>query len=423
MAAEVRAGRGAVEWSVSALLADMERRLGLTVTGLALLAVAVIGWFIAHGLGGRTLYLLAYATVAMIGVGLYLARRRRPVTAARSELNRRARVGQTLPVELVLSATGKVTSFRIEEQLPETLGRSVVVPVSSIRPGSDLTHRYTIRPALRGIFTVGPLTAEFTDPMGLAKRRQELVGTTEIIVHPNVEEVLDRPLTRAFEDPPMRPPRSRPWPEGFEFYGMRDYVPGDDLRRVVWRAFGRTERLLVREFEQGISDRIAIVLDTDESWHSPGYPSDTFETAVRIAASVGVRHIRDGMTVRLETNYDPLGRFRGPRARLPFLDELARARTGREPLAEAMARLARSGRRDDHVVLVTSHFDAQSAASANLLVNDGASITVCAIVWEESDPVTLRRAHEIGAQVVQLRPGASLRGAFRASLQSNARGR
>jgi uncharacterized protein (DUF58 family) len=423
MATAVETERAGLRTGGSGLLATLERTLGLTLSGLILLGVAVVGWFLAHKFGGRSLYLLAYATVAMLVVALFLARRRRPVSASRSEINRRARVGQILGVEITLQATGRVTSFRVEEQRPEALGRPVIVPVPSIRPGQDIVHRYTLRPTLRGVMTLGPLTAEFTDPMGLAKRHQELVPATEIIVHPNVEELLDRPLTRAFEDPPMRPPRSRPWPQGFEFYGMRDYVPGDDLRRVVWRAYGRTDRLLVREFEQGISDRIAVVLDTDESWNSPGVPSDTFETAVRVAASVGVRHIRDGLTVRLESNPQTLGNFRGPRSRLTYLDELARVQPSSEPLSMAMERMARSDRRDNHVVLVTSHFDQQSAASAHLLINDGASFTVCAIVWEEADIMTMRRANEIGAQVVQLRPGASLRGAFRASLQSNSRGR
>ena len=73
----------------------------------------------------------------------------------------------------------------------------------------------------------------------------------------------------------------------------------DDVRNIVWRAYARTGKLMVREFEQGISDRISIVVDTDLEWHSPGVPSDTFETAIRVAASVGVRHIRDGFAVRL----------------------------------------------------------------------------------------------------------------------------
>lgn len=411
----------AVRAPATGLVARVERASGLTLTGMAVIGVAGIGWLAAHAWGGRDLYLLAYAALLMVAVGVYMARRRRPVTAERSAVARRARVSQVLDLELRLEATSRVTTFRIEEQIPPLLGRTVVLPVPAITPAEPVTHRYTIRPSLRGVYTIGPLTAEFSDPMGLARRRQVLAEPVEVIVHPNVEEVLDRPLTRAFEDPPLRPPKTRPWPQGFEFYGMRDYQRGDDLRRVVWRAFARTDRLMVREFEQGISDRVAVVVDTDVDWHSPGVPSDTFETAVRAAASVGVRHIKDGFSVRLEANYESLGGFRGPRSRLPFLDEMARLRLQEEPLSDAMDRLARSGRRDAHVVVVTGHFDPQSAARANLLIKEGASITVCAIVWEESDPVSIRRAREIGAQVVQIKPGASMAGVFRASLQTDTR--
>jgi hypothetical protein len=100
---------------------------------------------------------------------------------------------------------------------------------------------------------------------------------------------------------------------------------------------------------------------------------------------------------------------------------MARLRLGKEPLSAALETLVRGSRRDSHVVLVTSRFDAESAARANLMIAGGASFTVCAIIWEESDPVTLRRAREIGAQVVQVKPGASITGVFRASLQTNLR--
>ena len=49
---------------------------------------------------------------------------------------------------------------------------------------------------------------------------------------------------------------------------MREYAPGDDLRRIVWRAQARTGKLMVREAEQGITDHITIILDTDRGTHS-----------------------------------------------------------------------------------------------------------------------------------------------------------
>src|SRR5260221_6736502 len=103
--------------SPSRLLALVEECTGLTVSGLAVLVAAAIAWFVAHLYGGRDLYLIAYAAVAVVVVAAVLARRRRPVTAERSELVRRARVGQSLDVEVLISATSRVTTFQIEETL------------------------------------------------------------------------------------------------------------------------------------------------------------------------------------------------------------------------------------------------------------------------------------------------------------------
>jgi uncharacterized protein (DUF58 family) len=127
----------------------------------------------------------------------------------------------------------------------------------------------------------------------------------ELLVHPRVENVSDRPLTRQFEDPPIRPPVSKPWPSGLEFYGMREYAPGDDLRRIVWRAYARTGKLMVREAEQGITDRITIVLSTDRGAHSRDAEglSESFEAGVRAAASLGVKHLL------LQFRRDDLGRM------------------------------------------------------------------------------------------------------------------
>jgi uncharacterized protein (DUF58 family) len=50
-----------------------------------------------------------------------------------------------------------------------------------------------------------------------------------------------------------------------EFAEYRKYVPGDDLRRLDWRAFGRTDRYYVKEFEADTNLRCCIILDTSGS--------------------------------------------------------------------------------------------------------------------------------------------------------------
>src|SRR5438552_1375159 len=95
--------------SPAGALAAVERRIGLTATGLAAIVLAIAGWFAAHHFGGRALYLFVYTAAVIVLVAVYLARRRRPVRAERSELAHRARVGQHLDVEITLTSSTRVT--------------------------------------------------------------------------------------------------------------------------------------------------------------------------------------------------------------------------------------------------------------------------------------------------------------------------
>src|SRR5437899_2622965 len=104
------------------LLGELERRFGVTPAGLILVLLAVGGWILGRVLGGRAAYLLAYGGLGLFGGAILIARRRRPVSAERSELARRARVGQKIDVTLSLTAARRVTTFRVEEQLHPHLG-------------------------------------------------------------------------------------------------------------------------------------------------------------------------------------------------------------------------------------------------------------------------------------------------------------
>jgi uncharacterized protein (DUF58 family) len=393
--------------------AGLLERAHLTVMGAGAVGVIVLGWLAARVVGARTLYLMVYAAAAMVGLGWLASRRKLGLDVVRSEVPARSREGQTVSVELTLSARRRVSTIVLEEALPEAMGKTVHLPVASLRAGEELRHRYTFTPRRRGVYNIGPVVARWSDPFGFTTHRQVLLEEAEIIVHPTTETVHDRVLTRMWEDPPIRPPVSKPWPVGFEFYGMRDYVPGDDLRRVVWTAYAKTGRLLVRESEQGITDRIVVVVDTDREWHSPGPVSDTFETAVRVAASVGVRHLADGFAVTLLTNEGTVANsLRGSAAKLTYLDALARLGPGAKRLDTMAGALLDQARSRPHFVVVTPHLGADAAGQLKLVVDRGVSVVVAQLDWEESDPLSLARAAALGCQVVQVPAGVSLEGVF-----------
>jgi uncharacterized protein (DUF58 family) len=354
-----------------------------------------------------------YAGILMVVAAAVSSRRRRRLTAERSVLPARMLVGQIAEVELTVKAPGRLRAFVVEEHLSSLLSDPVRVPVPTVGGEQDFVHTYAIRPTLRGVYQLGPVSAEWTDPFGLARHQQPLTEPVDVIVHPNTDVVFDRPLTRMWEDPPFRPPVSKPWPQGFEFYGMRDYVVGDDPRRIVWTALARTGKYLVRESEQGITDRITLVLDNERKAHSPGFPSETFELAVRAVASLGAWHIKQGFSVRFLTNGSGQdAELRGSRARITLLDQLAQLELVDEPVSVAIERVITERRAGTHLCLVSTGFDSRTAARVRMLTDKGMSLVVALVKWDESDPNAARRAREIGASVVQISPGEQLQHAF-----------
>ncbi|MFZ6003521.1 MAG: DUF58 domain-containing protein [Actinomycetota bacterium] len=390
---------------------EIERRLGITRVGQAAALGAVVMWALAYVVAGTAMYLFAYGVVLLLGVSYALAPRRLKLTGERTGLFPRAQEGDRLDVHVKLVAERSVSTFILEERVPERLGSTVKVPITKLSRGSEVTHRYGLRCTRRGVYEIGPLVAVASDPLGLSERETVVAKPFELLVHPRVELVSDRPLTRQFEDPPIRPPVSKPWPSGLEFYGMREYVRGDDLRRIVWRASARTGKIMVREAEQGITDHITIILDTDRGTHSNDGDglSESFETGVRVAASLAVRHLREGYEIKVETNGGPLTRhLRGATSQMQMLDSLAKVDLDREPLSKAIMKLLSSAQRDAHNILITPFLGQREAAQLRMLLNTGVSVLVVALLWDEDNANTMGLAASMGCQVVGVHPGQDL---------------
>ncbi len=406
--------RAQVRLRTAGLLGTLERKVGITPAGVALALLVIPGFALGRALGSPSVFLLVYGALAVLGLSRVLARRRLSVEAVRSTLPTRIRVDQPVDVQLRLTTKRRLATVVLEEELPEALGTAIRLPVPVLPVGESLEHGYRFTARRRGVFQVGPLVAEWSDPFGLTRKRVVLTPAETVIVHPNTESLQDRITSREWEDPPIRPPQSKPWPSGFEFYGMRDYVSGDDPRRIIWTASAKTDdRYLVRESEQGITDRVCLLLDTDRQHHSPGDPSETFERAVRAVASLGVRHLGDGFSVTMDANGARLAKaLRGPRARIPLLDRLSEVQLDDVPLARSLERLFLDRQRNTHNVLVTPYLDGDAARRIRILLERGTSVLLVLLLWEDTDTAMIHRAGGLGCNVVELRPGVSFERTF-----------
>ncbi len=84
-----------------------------------------------------------------------------------------------------------------------------------------------------------------------------------------------------------------------EFAEYRKYVPGDDLRRLDWRAYGRSDRYFIKEFEADTNLRCCLVVDTSGSMDYGSGDITKIEYARRIAGVLGTLALQQGDAIGL----------------------------------------------------------------------------------------------------------------------------
>ena len=155
-----------------------------------------------------------------------------------------------------------------------------------------------------------------------------------------------------------------------EFAEYRKYVPGDDLRRLDWRAFGRSDRHYVKEYEADTNLRLCLVLDTSGSMNFGSAGTTKIDIARRICGSLGYLASQQGDAVGLSCVADGIVRSLPPR-RSPahlrlVLDMLEEVKpSGPTRLPEVLHELAETIRQRALVIIVSDLFvDPQVLASS-----------------------------------------------------------
>ena len=186
----------------------------------------------------------------------------------------------------------------------------------------------------RGHYSIGPLIARVRDPFEFY-----------LMEHRSEEEILSiMPKPERMRGAELRPRHLGPWPgtiharirgPGTEFFSMREYVPGDDPKRINWKALAKHRRLIVNEMEAERVTDVMIVLDTDVSFYESA-EAELFERGIRAAASMASLLLKQGNRVGMILQGEERGlvspKF-GKRHERNILFLLAAAKPGRASLS------------------------------------------------------------------------------------------
>jgi uncharacterized protein (DUF58 family) len=243
--------------------------LGLVVTGRLL---GVLELFLL-GTAALGLVVLAVAQVAITRLQLEVSRDLSPPrvhagTPSRVELRVRNRASRRTPV------------LRLFDPVSGTRGAELLL--APLEPLGTARAAYRLPTERRGIIGVGPLQVVVDDPFGLASIGTRAAPRTELTVYPRVDDVVPLPYTTGHDPHAGAEHPTALGRSGEDFYALRPYVMGDDLRRVHWPSTARHDDLMVRQDELPWQGRVTVLLDVRRTTHTPA----SLELAVSAAASI-----------------------------------------------------------------------------------------------------------------------------------------
>lgn len=261
---------------------------------------ASLGLLVGARLLGRTeLTVLGLAAIALVAGALVWVATRKPDIGARRVLAPpRPSVGMQARVEVVVANQAAApTSILNVTDLFDDGRRAARFLLAPLPHDERATGAYRLPTVRRGRYRLGPLTVSIPDPFGLAIASYPVLGAEDVLIIPRLVPLLPiAALSRA--DRGGTPTRGKAGVQADEFMMLREYVIGDELRRVHWRSSARTGSLKVRQDESQHHPGATVLLDTYAGAHS----SDTFEAAVEAAASLCALVQQSGADAELLTS-------------------------------------------------------------------------------------------------------------------------
>ncbi len=262
--------------------------------------------------------------------------------------------GEVVPVRLEAVNTGRlpVPWVTVTDPVPFDLGSSTRW-VTTLDPGERTVHTVTLEGRRRGYYRIGPAVVGGGDTFGARRASGRAAPSSGVLVYPLIVP-LGRLRTDAASPLALIPSRTPLHEDPTRIVGVREYQPGDSIRRMHWTATAHRGAPHVKLLQPGTARELVVGLDmTARSHPHPGRRRSS-EIAVTVAASI-IHHLTtvEGQPVglRIRGVDAPTGRTLDvaipprpdDRHLMEMLEELARVRLDREADASSVLTPRRIG--------------------------------------------------------------------------------
>jgi len=297
--------------------------------GLLYLITAYRGWLILF-VGTAGAWLLAWLWVWALARGLVIERQIHLAWVM---------VGDALHERLKVINHSRFPALWLEI-VDETVTLTAPLRLVSDVAGRSVRNRHTSHLChQRGLYTLGPTIMRTGDPFGIYSLTIHDRHASTILVTPPLLALADLRITPAGWAGDQRRRRGA-LERQISDAGLRDYQPGDSLRRIHWRASARSDSLIVRQLEAAASGDWWIFVDLESRVQAGRGQDSTMELSIVLAASLAVRGLNERRKVGLALagpHLEWLEPRSGPAHRWRILRALSIAQQGERSLTSLLS--------------------------------------------------------------------------------------
>lgn len=233
--------------------------------------------------------------VALLGDSVLLFRQKQMISAERS-LAEKFSNGDENPVKLVVeSRYGFPIFIKIIDELPvqfQMRDQSFEAWLSSYKP---ITFNYTLRPVKRGAYEFGVINVFVRSKLGLVQRRFQEGLSQEVAVYPSYVQMRKYELLAISNQlKEFGVKKIRRIGNNMEFEQIKNYVSGDDYRKVNWKATARKGQLMVNQYQEEKSQHVYSVIDKGRMMQQPFEGLSLLDYAINASLAISNIALKKG---------------------------------------------------------------------------------------------------------------------------------
>lgn len=174
--------------------------------------------------------------------------------------------------KIIVSLTNSfpyTVSIKIVEQLPEQFQERNFVRFLKIKPFNRETISYSLRPVTRGEYDFDAVLCYVQSNLGLLQRRFSATEKATVKVYPSYQQLKKFQLLATTENIFTGVRRIRRIGHSMEFEKIKNYVQGDDIRTINWKATARSSDLMVNTYTDAREQQVYAIIDKGRSMKMP----------------------------------------------------------------------------------------------------------------------------------------------------------